>query len=91
MYDVKIVILRRQAEHFKGIKDLFTNKNVRLRIGNFTRLLEKHAEKYYNRESGIYNRVNTLREKLKLPPIDVSKKVSQPKKLSKNKPTEHTL
>lgn len=88
---VKIGILRRQAEHFKGIKDLFTNKNVRLRIGNFTRLLEKHAEKYYNRESGIYNRVNTLREKLKLPPIDVSKKVSQPKKLSKNKPTEHTL
>lgn len=88
---VKIGILRRQAQHFKGIKDLFTKKTMRLCLGNFTRLLEKHAENYYNRESSIYNRVNTLRAKLKLPPIDVSKKVRQPKTLNKDKPTEHTL
>lgn len=88
---VKIGILRRQTEHFKGLKDLFTRKNIRLHIGNFTRLLEKHSENYFNRENSVYSRVNSLREKIKLPPIDISKKVNNPKSLNKNKPTEHTL
>ena len=92
---VKIGMLTSQAEHGNFFTDHFgkffkvSKKN--LRLGNLVDLLEEHSNIYGKRQSNIYGRLNKMRSKLNLPPVDISDKVVTPKALNKGKTREHTL
>ena len=90
---VKIGMLKRQTEHFRGLKNLFRPREKKLRMKMLTSQLEEHARNQFDEQNSTLDEYNSFRKLLKQPAIDKSRKkavqrVSAPER---NKVVDHEL
>lgn len=88
---VKIGMLRRETEHFKGIKNFFRSRVANQRLKTLTVQLRKHAENVYDEKSAIADRYNSFRRSIHVTEVDKSQFIKNPKTPNRNQRDQHVL
>lgn len=88
---VKIGMLRRETEHFKGIRNFFRSRTANQRLKTLTVQLRKHAENVYDEKNAIVDRYNSFRKSIHVSEVDKSKIIKNPKTPNRNQRDQHVL
>jgi len=88
---VKIGMLRRETEHFKGIRNFFRSRVANQRLKTLTVQLRKHAENVYDEKNAIADRYNSFRRSIHVTEVDKSQIIKNPKTPNRNQRDQHIL
>ena len=88
---VKIGMLRRETEHFKGIRNFFRSRVANQRLKTLTVQLRKHAENVYDEKNAIADRYNSFRKSIHVTEVDKSQIIKNPKTPNRNQRDQHVL